>query len=118
MQPHLLIVDDEAVSAMALRDCALAMGYGTVDVADGVAEALTILESRRPDLMILDINLHGRKSYDVAARATRLGVPFVFLSGYGRNYIPIQYLKIDVLEKPYSMEAVREVLGGRILATR
>lgn len=110
MRPHLLIVDDDAVAATALRELSLEFGFGTADVAGGALEALEALDRTRPNALVLDINLNGRKSYEVAARAAKLGVPFAFLSGYGRNDIPLEYLKVPVLEKPYSPDSLRRVL--------
>ena len=118
MGPHLLIVDDDALAATLLQEFALAQGFGKADAAGGAKEALDILGAARPDAMILDINLHGKKSYEVAARAAKLGIPFVFLSGYGRNDIPLEYLKVPVLEKPYRMEEVRGILSGQLATAR
>ncbi|WP_448207180.1 response regulator [Azospirillum sp. sgz302134] len=111
MRPNLLIVDDDELAAVTLRDVALEFGFREAEIARGAQEALDRLDSLRPDAMTLDINLHGRKSYEVAARAVRLGIPFVFLSGYDRNDIPLEYLKIPVLEKPCGGEALRRVLS-------
>lgn len=111
MRPNLLIVEDDAVAATMLRDLALSLGFGEAEVAGGAQEALDVLEAVHPDAMILDINLHGRKSYDVAARAAKLAIPFVFLSGYDRNDIPLEYLRVPVLAKPYDLEAVGCVLS-------
>lgn len=121
MRPHLLIVDDDAVAATTLQELALELGFRTAEMAGCAREALDALDHAHPDALVLDINLNGRKSYDVAARAAKLGVPFVFLSGYGRNDIPLEYLKVPILEKPYGMEALKRALSelaGRSLARR
>lgn len=111
MSPHLLIVEDDALEAAMLQCIGLRHGFRRAEVAGGAQEALDRLDADRPDAMILDINLHGKKSFEVAAHAARLAVPFVFLSGYDRNDIPLEYLRVPVLEKPYNPEALHRVLS-------
>lgn len=115
MRPHLLIVEDDAVAATLLQNMALELGFGNAEVAGDMREALDRLDTVHPDVVILDINLHGKKSYTVAARAAKLVIPFVFLSGYDRNDIPLEYLRVPVLAKPYSLEALRQVLSELVL---
>ncbi len=111
MRPHLLIVEDDAVAATLLQDMALELGFRNAEVAGDMREAFDRLDTVHPDAMILDINLHGKKSYAVAARAAKLAIPFMFLSGYNRNDIPLEYLRVPVLAKPYSLEALRQALS-------
>ena len=52
--PTVLIVDDEPDIVMLLRLALEAAGYTTVEASDG-AEALEVIEARRPDVVLLDM---------------------------------------------------------------
>ena len=79
-----MIVEDEAVSAMALKMCLEAFNYDTCSIASSGEEALSITEAERPDLVLMDINLPGAVSGVDAAREiyARYKVTSIFLSGY------------------------------------
>ena len=67
---------------MCLEDMLLDNGAQVI-VSGTVTQALAALGRASPDCAVLDVNLHGEKSYPVAARLDELGVPFVFATGYG-----------------------------------
>ena len=54
--PRLLLVEDDPVSAVFLRDAAAALP-AEVDVAGSIADALVLAGSRRYDLYLIDANL-------------------------------------------------------------
>jgi DNA-binding NarL/FixJ family response regulator len=35
------------------------------------------------DVAVIDINLHGHQTYQIAEELQRIGVPFIFATGYG-----------------------------------
>ena len=68
-----LILEDEPIIAMGLEDMLLDLGAQVV-LAGTVPHALAAIEKAAPDCAVLDVNLHGAKSYPVAARLSELGV--------------------------------------------
>jgi CheY-like chemotaxis protein len=82
----LLIEDDflvgETILAMLEDEGAQVLGpIGSVD------EALVLI-AERPGMLdraVLDLNLHGVKSYPIADALAQRDVPFIFLTGYGRD---------------------------------
>ena len=54
-------------------------------MAGGVKDALRILDSRRPDFALLDVNLGPETSLPVAERLRELQIPFAFATGLGIN---------------------------------
>ena len=77
-----LIVEDDAVILLSLRDVLTLVGLDVVGVAANVTDALCIAENTRPDLAIFDIRLQGRRDGIEGARLLRerFDVPVVFLT--------------------------------------
>jgi DNA-binding response OmpR family regulator len=78
----LLVVEDEALIAMALANDLSKLGWDVVGPAASVDEARELLAVSRPDVAVLDINLAGEMVYPVADWLRNHGIPFVFCSGY------------------------------------
>lgn len=79
---RILIVEDEALIADHLAACLLAEGYAVDAVLDSAEEALAHLQTARPDLALLDIQLAGALDGVDLAMAIRGGaqIPVVFLT--------------------------------------
>ena len=104
-----LILEDEPIIAMGLEDMLLELGAQVV-LAGTVPHALAAIEKAAPDCAVLDVNLHGAKSYPVAARLSELGVPFIFATGYGDAEHPGQFSECPTITKPYRLSDIRESL--------
>ncbi len=99
---RLLVVEDESLIALDLMD-RLEMAGG--DVAPAVStekDALAAVEQGGFDCALLDANLHGRSVQNIAAALTRRGIPFVFITGYGRAGLPPSFQHAPTLSKPVS----------------
>jgi CheY-like chemotaxis protein len=96
-----LIVEDEATVAMLLEDLLLELGCHVTEIAARVDTALTLIEVKNLDVVILDVNLEGEASYPVADELERRKIPFLFATGYGAQAIPEKYRWHTVLQKPF-----------------
>src|SRR5262245_22827730 len=78
-----LIVEDDAIILLGLRDILSLVGLDVVGVAANVTDALRLAEKTRPDVAIFDIRLRGRRDGIEGARLMRekVDVPVVFLTG-------------------------------------
>jgi DNA-binding response OmpR family regulator len=74
-------------------------------VAATVAEALRLVDQAAHDgglsAAVLDINLGGEAVLPVADVLARLGVPFVFTTGYGEGCDRGQHAAASMLHKPF-----------------
>jgi PAS domain S-box-containing protein len=118
-----LVVDDEPSIRMLIADVLTDWGYSVIDVGDG-ASGLEVLQSkRRIDLLVTDMMLSGEmtgRELADAARATRPGLPALFITGYAENAV-IHGRRLmpgtQVVTKPFTLDTlVRRV--GDILAQR
>jgi len=56
---------------------------------------------------VLDINLGDSTSFAIADRLAKLGVPFLFATGYGEQAnLPLEHKDRMVVQKPYTLENV------------
>jgi CheY-like chemotaxis protein len=71
---------------------------------------LAFLKENAVDAAILDINLGGETVYTVADALARLGIPFVFVTGYGSESVDGRYSHVKRLEKPIGFESLRDTV--------
>ena len=103
-----LILEDEPIIAMCLEDMLLDNGAQVI-VSGTVTQALAALGRASPDCAVLDVNLHGEKSYPIAHELGRKGVKFVFASGYGAAEHPSELAHVTTLTKPYVLAVIRDM---------
>ena len=91
-------------------------GCSAVSVAATVADALILVEGESFDVAMLDVNLGGRASYDVADALAMRSIPFVFSTGYGEHGIEARFGDRPVLRKPYSDRQLGAALASLLPA--
>lgn len=77
---------------------------------------MTAAEGKALKAAILDVNLAGEKIYPVASLLSNRSIPFVFITGYGRDSIDSKFRDVAVLQKPIERQKLRSILGGAALA--
>ncbi len=99
----ILIVEDDYLVAQALVDLLDDAGAEVVGPIGWIDEALAYVEddSHKLDGAVLDINLHGKKSYPVADALAARSVGFVFSTGYDGSVIEDKYRHHPRCEKPF-----------------
>jgi DNA-binding NtrC family response regulator len=105
-----LIVEDDPIIALDFEDTILALGVQRVRCAGSVATALNLIEARVPEFALLDVGLAREKSFAVAEKLAALEIPFAFVTGYGADKVPPEFVDRPRLPKPCSREALLIVL--------
>jgi signal transduction histidine kinase/ligand-binding sensor domain-containing protein len=114
--PSILIVEDDPVSRQLLRACLVGLGYAPDTVESGEA-ALEVLESRRYDLLLLDIQMPGMDGFEVARRVrARYGsqprmVALTAATMEGDRERCLASGMDDYLSKPMRFERLAEVVA-------
>jgi PAS domain S-box-containing protein len=97
-----LLVDDEDAARQPAADLLRELGHTVLEARDG-PEALRILGTTRPDLLVTDVGLpngmNGRQLAE-AAREGAPGLPVLFISGYAGTSLPPG---IDMIDKPFEL---------------
>ncbi|HWE79707.1 MAG TPA: response regulator [Pseudolabrys sp.] len=116
---RVLIVEDDAMIGMMMREILSDHGLFVVGPCCSVAEALAAAGGEF-DCAILDLNLGGEPVYPVAASLVGRNIPFAFVTGYGRESIDTKFAQIPVLQKPITREGLetylRTTLGAQPVA--
>jgi CheY-like chemotaxis protein len=116
----ILVIEDEALLASAIRDVLEASGF-SVALASSGAEALSLAFANPPALALIDIRLAGPMNGIEVARTlrARLGVKPIFLSGAAEPDILAcarQVPSAAFLRKPFRpsqvFNAIARVLGS------
>jgi PAS domain S-box-containing protein len=83
-ETQILVVEDEAIVAEAIRRKLLKRGYAVPSTASSAEEAIKKVEENKPDLVLMDIVLQGEMDGIEAAEQirTRFNIPVVFLTAY------------------------------------
>jgi two-component SAPR family response regulator len=106
-----MIVEDEALIAMHIEDVLEELGVRIVGRFRTVGDALASVDAVAPDLALLDVNLgEGVTSLPIAEHLSLRGVPFAFLTGYGRSPVTEGFPGVEVLSKPIDDIRLGEVV--------
>jgi CheY-like chemotaxis protein len=105
-----LIVEDEGAVALLIEDLLEELGCELAASVAGLEQAFQILDSDRFDFAVLDVNLGGQNSFDLARALIRRGTPFIFSTGYGNSSLPVDLSDQPVLTKPFAPEQLRRAL--------
>ncbi len=112
-----LVVDDDADVREVVRDSLETLGYRVLTAHSGEA-ALKVLDTVRPDLMLLDYAMPGMDGAHTAglARERWAGLPIIFASGYADTAAVQASLggEATILAKPFDLELLaRQVEAAR-----
>lgn len=110
---RILLVEDEAMIAMLVEDMLLDGGAEVVGPAGGVKAALAAIEANDAiDGALLDVNLGGEQSFEVADALSARGIPFVFVTGYGGAGVRDRYPDAPTLQKPFVTSDLERAVGA------
>lgn len=109
---RLLLVEDSMMIALDAQAMLADEGLD-VEVAGTIADGMRLLAVDSFDAAVLDVNLSGETSFLVADELVKLGLPFVFATGYGESIVmPDRFRSVPVVSKPYDSAALRMALGS------
>lgn len=105
----ILLIEDEGIIAADMENMLSKMGYEVLETAMDYNEAIERLEAEAPDVILMDINLGGKKDgIDLAEIINeKYQIPFIFTTSYSdtatieraKKVYPIGYLV-----KPFKQE--------------
>lgn len=96
-KPSILFAEDEVFIGLETKLLLEDAGYEVIGPVASVVEALKTLESRTPDVALLDVNLNGGRVTPVAERLAARHIPFALLTGYSSETFAEPVLRNAVL---------------------
>lgn len=112
---RVMVVEDEAVTAMALEESLQRLGYEVAAVVSTGEEALTLAKQEHLDVILMDIRLRGLLDGITTAQRIRkeVDVPCVYVTAYS-DLETIQRAKLaepfGFLVKPYDEKELRAAI--------
>jgi CheY-like chemotaxis protein len=115
---RVLVIEDESFVLMLLEDTLAEIGCEVAGTASRVGEALDKVGSLSFDLAILDVNLNGSQTLEVAARLAQAAVPFVFATGYGAAGLLSRFEGVPILQKPFQQSDLEHALRAALARSK
>ena len=112
MSIQVLAVEDNELHAENLRFCAEELGYTIINIVDNANDCLKILETKKPNIILLDINIkgdiNGIQLADIIKN--KFNIPIIFCTslddritiGKAITTQPEAYLNKPIEEKPFA----------------
>jgi CheY-like chemotaxis protein len=112
--PLVLIVEDEQPIRQLIADVLGDRGFRTLPLANG-AEALRVLETVRPDVMVVDLLMPVMHGWDLMEKYidTTAGRPIPIVVVSGNPALPKSFNRLgvqQVLAKPFDIDALLDAV--------
>jgi DNA-binding response OmpR family regulator len=109
---RVLVVEDDPIIALDIRQQLANAGFEVLGPAMSVANALRFIAEPGCDVAVLNVNLGNETSEPIARRLRTFGKPFVVLSGWSTDDLPPSFSGAIFLAKPaLAAELVAAVRG-------
>lgn len=119
-----LVVEDQYLLLMAIRDVLEMEGYAVMLAGDGI-DALAVMERVAPDLIVADISMPRMDGYRffeaVHTRPDWASIPFVFLTARAEREDRMKGRAMgaeDYLVKPFDPQELLVVVSSRIMRAK
>lgn len=104
---RVMVVEDEFIIADEIAGIVLDAGHDVIGPFGSIEDAEAHLaKSAKPDLAILDANLRGVSSMDLAEKLRGMGVPVCLCTGYRSDDLRASFGDISILHKPVNAGAL------------
>lgn len=114
---RILIVEDDPFIAMDI-ETAVAEQFGPAAeliVVDSVSLAQRAATGANLSCALLDIDVVGGKTFEVAANLLQKGTPFAFVSGSTPGDVPEPLRQVRFLRKPFSTREITTFVSAAVL---
>jgi CheY-like chemotaxis protein len=111
---RVFVVEDELLISMVIEEILADVGCQIIGPFTNLPDALAAARKGGFDLALLDVNLRGEKVYPVAEILAEQGVPFMLLTGYGKDAIPSGHPEWRACPKPFTAAELTRALSGML----
>jgi CheY-like chemotaxis protein len=113
---RILLIEDSPVVGPFTADLLGELRCEVVGPAPNMAAARELIEEGGYDAALVDIHIRGERVFPLCDVLEAKGVPFVLTSGYADWQMPDKWDGRPRLQKPYTLDQVREALSGVLIA--
>ena len=108
---RILVIEDSPVVAPFTVEILGELGCEVVGPAPNMAAARELVESEEIDAAILDIHIRGERVFPICEMLEGRDVPFLLTSGYADWQVPDKWRDRPRLQKPYTLDQVKDALA-------
>jgi len=112
MSKRILVIEDHEDNRRILRDLLTSAGYEPIEAVTG-EEGLTLAETHRPELILMDIQLPGMDGYEttrrIKANPALRQIPVIAVTSYALSGDEIKAMEVGCdtyVTKPFSPRAL------------
>lgn len=108
-----LVVEDNMLIAMEAEEMLRDLGYADCHICGSVRGAMQILADHPINFALLDMDLGGETSEEIATSLLAKGTPFIFASGYDDfPTLAAELTRVPVVAKPYTERDIANAIEG------
>ena len=111
---RIMILEDQVIVALSVRDMLIDLGATVVGPALPLADGYDLALKAPVDAAVLDLWIHGERSYAVGEALRDRGIPFVMTGGVDRDAGPSSFATVPRLMKPFSAEELTSTLRAAL----
>ena len=122
MNERILVVEDEAITALDLKYSLEEIGYEVIDTVDTGQDAIDIAEKKRPDVVLMDIKLKGdMEGFEAAEVISQWNIPIIDLTAntdiktFEQSNVKGVY---GFVSKPYDLNKLNETLNDTFVKVK
>jgi CheY-like chemotaxis protein len=101
-EKRILVVEDEFLIALDIAGVLEQAGIVVIGPAGTVGDALQAIDGAEVHGALLDAHLAGEPVTRIADALKARGIPFAFVSGYGREQLPQAHRGALLVKKPFT----------------
>ncbi len=109
-----VLVDDERTSMLTLESL-LKKYFPSIDIvakAETVAQAVSEINAKDPDLVFLDISLPDGEGFDVLEQTSERNYEVIFITAYDQYAVKaFEFSALHYLVKPLTLEVLKDAIG-------
>ena len=110
----IIVVEDEPLIALDVARSLEALDCRVVGPVSTVADAMGRMSSTAIDAAVLDVNLGAEKTIEVMDTLIAGCVPFIIVTGYAHDTLPLRFQDRPYLGKPFSHKDLVLLLDGAL----
>jgi len=107
---RILLVEDSPVVGPFTADLLGDLGCEVVGPAPTMAAARELIEKEEFEAALMDVHIRGERVFPLCEALEAKGVPFIFTSGYADWTMPGKWRDRPRLQKPYTIDQVKDAL--------
>ncbi|WP_421893384.1 LytR/AlgR family response regulator transcription factor [Marinoscillum sp.] len=112
------ICEDEMLVATMMADYCHELGYSVLDLLDGSEDFEEIVGRKKPDLLLMDINLSGKSGISLYQSVRHLKIPVIFITAYSDDKHLTEALELrpaGYLVKPVTKAQLKAQLSQAVV---